>query len=64
MTVNNWENDQRNIIRSVALYKREIADLHKELKNVYNINEEHRILNGQLREEINELRQQLKESTS
>jgi hypothetical protein len=52
MTVNNLGDNQ-----DIALYKREIADLHRELENVYNINEDHRILNGELREEIKELQE-------
>ena len=59
MMLSEWQHT-----KDIAIYKKEIAQLHEEIKNVYNINEAQRILNGQLREEINDLRQQLKEQES
>ena len=62
MTVSNWKHDQ-----DIALYRKEIADLHeqiqqlyKELNEAYDIHEIHRQLNGTLREENLCIRKQLK----
>ena len=62
MSISNWNHD-----KDIALYKKEIADLHeqiqqlhKELSEAYDIHEVHRQLNGTLREENLYIRKQLK----
>ena len=42
MMLSEWQHT-----KDIAIYKKEIAQLQEEIKNVYNINEAHRILNGQ-----------------
>ena len=54
MSISNWNHDQ-----DIALYKRDINALKEQVKGLQEIEEQHRILNGKLREEIQYLRHQI-----
>ena len=53
--ITEWRHTQ-----DVALYKRDIEKLQEELKNLKEIEEEHRKLNGELRLEIAEFKRHYK----
>ena len=54
MSISNWNHD-----KDIALYERDIAILKEQVKGLQEIEEQHRILNGKLREEIQYLRHQI-----
>ena len=54
MSISNWNHD-----KDIALYKRDIDALKEQVKGLQEIEEQHRILNGNLREEIQYLRHQI-----
>jgi len=54
MSISNWNHD-----KDIALYKRDIDALKEQVKGLQEIEEQHRILNGKLREEIQYLRHQI-----
>ena len=54
MSISNWNHAQ-----DIALYKRDINALREQVKGLQEIEEQHRILNGKLREEIQYLRHQI-----